>query len=867
MNKISKRTYPKIIVFTIFFITGALGLSYEIVFRRQLLLSLGVTHYSVGTVLTVFMAGLGLGSIVGGKIADRVSDPILLFSILQAGIGIFGFLLTFLLPFLDHWYKAIVGSVTHSEALLIPLKACFAGIFLFPPTILMGGSLPALSKAIIIPEAQDNTQKKVTCETGGPVGILYGINNLGGVVGVLAVTFWIIGFLGARRTLVFASALSLSIGVFFSFPLYRKGFQKNRSVIDKNNSPIVGISDILVYSKKGNYALIAIIVSGFIGLSLEVYWARILAYIIGSHGYAFGVILASFIGGIATGNLIGSYFVDRIKNLKRTLGTLLVFLGACLFAVTVALYKLQGLVQHLSAMAAGSWVRFITFEICAVFLILLVPSLLLGMIFPIVISETVKKYNRIGTAVGRAYAYNTLGSIIGSFSTSFIFIPFIGITKGIQLLVILAVATGIFIILYDGSLYSHITISKLTAGGVLIVATFFISFGDALQEIGEHERLLFYRESSSATVAVREDSEGKRTLSINGLDEVPVDVYSLLTFRMLGHLPLLLHRNPQEVMVLSLGGAITTGSIATHPVRHIEAVDICPPVIEAAEFFEEWNYSVLRDRRLDIIFQDGRNYLLTINKRYDVIIADATHPWSADSWVLYTKEFYEIVKTKLANGGFFCQWIPLHWLSPDDYRCILRTMCSVFPEISLWFTGSYTIALAGLEPPQIDSILIAQRMENNRVSEDLKSIGIDSPQSLLSFFMMDREGIMHYTGVGTLNTDDLAYLEHSASRCYARETTPENLSELLRYREYPKWFPNSQEYMRYFNAREKLALGRIAMYSGNFERALRLYDYALTIAPDDRVSEMFLKDLKNTLATFTYYSWEKLEKKGDMEKD
>jgi spermidine synthase len=372
--------------------------------------------------------------------------------------------------------------------------------------------------------------------------------------------------------------------------------------------------------------------------------------------------------------------------------------------------------------------------------------------------------------------------------------------------------------------------------------------GGALQKLGDDERLLFYEEAASATVAVREDGDGRRMLSINGLDEVPVDLSSLLTFRMLAHIPLLLHPDPREVMVLSLGGAVTAGSAATHPVLRIDAVDLCRPVLDAAALFEQWNRGVLKDPRLEVVIQDGRNHLLTGNRRYDVITADATHPWSADSWILYTREFYELVRSRLADGGFFCQWVPLHWLSPEDYRCILRTLHEVFPETSLWFTGSYTIALAGRQPFAGDLKLISKNMRNPEVRADLESVGIDTPESLLSLFLMDGAGIARYAGEGVLNTDDTAYLEHSASRCFARETTPINLTSLLRYRNPPEGMSASETFTALFSAREKLALGRIATYEGNFERARRFYEYALTIAPEDRLSALFLDDLLGTIA-------------------
>ena len=230
-------------------------------------------------------------------------------------------------------------------------------------------------------------------------------------------------------------------------------------------------------------------------------------------------------------------------------------------------------------------------------------------------------------------------------------------------------------------------------------------------------------------------------LSINGLDEVPVDPASLLTFRVLAHLPLLIHPDPQQVMVLSLGGAITTGSVARHPVKLIDAIELCPPVVQAAALFESWNHRVLHDPRLQIILQDGRNHLLTTPKTYDVITADATHPWSADSWILYTREMYRLVRSRLSDQGIFCQWVPLHWMSMDDFKCVLRTLRTEFPHLSLWYTGSYVVAMGSQKPIRLSLSEMERRMQQATIQNDLAAVGIDSPPSLLGLHLMADEHI------------------------------------------------------------------------------------------------------------------------------
>ena len=361
-------------------------------------------------------------------------------------------------------------------------------------------------------------------------------------------------------------------------------------------------------------------------------------------------------------------------------------------------------------------------------------------------------------------------------------------------------------------------------------------------------------------------------LSVNGLDEVPVDPASLLTFRVLAHLPMLLHPNPLNVMVLSLGGAITTGSVACHPLERIDAIELCPPVVKAAGLFESWNHGVLHDPRLQIILQDGRNHLLTTQKKYDVITADATHPWSADSWILYTREMYRLVHSRLTDQGVFCQWVPLHWMSMDDFKCVLRTMRTEFPHLSLWYTGSYVVTVGSQKPLTPDLSDLVQRMQQKTVHEDLASVGVDSPMSLLGLYLLSDDDIDRFVGEGPLNTDDLAFLEHSASRCFGRETTPENIAALLNARQFPEFFlagsrPEpiagfKKSLRRLFQAREKTMTGRIATYRGDFTGSVRYYRSALEMAPEDGVTKVLLADALETLSSVWANKGDQARRKG-----
>jgi len=834
-------------LFLAFFLSGANGLVLEIVFRRQLLLSLGVTHYSVATVLTIFMAGLALGSLLFGRLADRTPYPIRIYGLLEMGVGFSGILLIVFIPYLDPVYAWLHQMFGTSGSPGILLKSLLAGAVLLLPTTLMGGTLPVAGKVLA----------RERHSAGSPLGLLYGINTLGGVIGVIGATFWLLGTLGATLTLASVSMMTVLIGAAALWIFGKKVQIKQKP--DKTSPKRRSGSKKKTIAWSGILPLIAYFVSGFAALSLEVHWTRILAYVVGSHGYAFGIILAAFLSGIALGSLLLSRFADRLKHPLRWLGVTQFLIGIMALGVSLIMFKLRGLAGWLTLHADGSWNRFITLEMLILFFMLLIPTLCMGAVFPLVMSVIAKNYEKLGASVGAAYALNTVGSILGASLAGFVLIPYFGISQGLKFTILASIIAGTVLLFHcqRSSAMKLFVIAVCLVPGIFALYT---PLGYPLQHLGMNERLIFYDESGSATVAVREDGEGARMLSINGLDEVPVDPASLLTFRVLAHLPLLMHHNPQHVMVLSLGGAIATGSVARHQLEEIDAIELCPPVVKAAQLFESWNYGVLDDPRLHIMIQDGRNHLLTTRKRYDVITADATHPWSADSWILYTREMYQLTRSRLTPEGIFCQWIPLHWMSPEDFKCILRTMRTVFPRMSLWYTGSYVVAIGSMNPIILDPAFLEERMSREKIRQDLASVGINSPASLLGLHLMSEQGIDEFVGEGPLNTDDIAYLEHSAARCFGRETTPENLSALGKVRTMPTSLiskashhttPDFQQHVnRIFQAREKTILGRIATYQGRFSDAVAYYRAALDQAPDDGVTQILLTDALRTQAAF-----------------
>jgi len=340
-------------------------------------------------------------------------------------------------------------------------------------------------------------------------------------------------------------------------------------------------------------------------------------------------------------------------------------------------------------------------------------------------------------------------------------------------------------VLLSGLLTRH-RVRWTTAGVAAILLVVVVTTVTApsieLQKLSSGQKQLFYREGSSATVVVLQYYNGMKELRVNGISEVGTDNNSLRTFHMLGHLPLLLHENPQKALVIAFGAGIASGAVAEHPLQEIDAVEISPEVIEASECLRHENQAILDDPRLNLIIEDGRNYLLRTTSRYDVITSDSTHPMASDSWLLYTREFYELCLEKLNPGGIMAQWLPLHGLARVDYKTILKTFQTVFPDTTLWFANQYTLIIGSKEELTIDYSRLAQRLQVENIEEDLQQFGLSDPIAFLGSFIMGKEAITEFTLGVPINTDNHPFVQFGERRKESG-TYDRILAELSLFRE------------------------------------------------------------------------------------
>ncbi len=740
-------------ILALFFLSGLSGLIYEVVWVRQLSLVFGVSVYAVSAVLTAYMAGLALGSYAFGRWIDRLADRrhvLRAYGSLEVGIGLTALLLPLALSGLTDVYVWIARHLGLSFYAFSLIRFALSLVVLIVPTTLMGATLPVLSRFVV------KGQEQLGLEVGG----LYAVNTLGAVVGASATGLLLIRLLGVAHTTWLAAAINLLGGAAaWGIPL---GEEKEKKGEKGERGRREGEREGGYPSQVIRLVLIGFALSGFVSLGYEVLWSRILTIHSFNAVYSFSIMLTIFLAGLALGSWIAARRVDRGKRLASAFGLLELGIGLSAIISLFVFAKLPTISMRICEMlgSAVDPLKATILEFILSLVTIFIPTLLIGAVFPVVSRVCAQSTGHIGQAIGDIYAFNTLGTIFGSFVAGFVLIPLLGLQSSVILLAMINLFIGSAALLFAPQAGARLQYGSI-ALSVILAAVMISSLPQGMYlgfREGPGEHLIFYREGIDSTVAVfYVKYEDFKISFVNGRMEVPTDKLSMQTFHLLGHLPLLLHPHPQEVLVLSFGNGIVSGSIAQHQeVQRMDAVDLSSEMIEASRKYAEENHNVLEDPRLHIIVEDARNYLLCTDKRYDVITADATHPMNSCSWALFTREFYQLNKEHLKPGGIMIQWLPLHDLALEDYKRIVRTFESVFPHTTLWQVGhpssTHTLLLGTPEQLSLDLRAIDAKLGGQDISPLL-----GKAEELPTHFLMDEEAIDHYTAGVELVTDDNAY--------------------------------------------------------------------------------------------------------------
>jgi len=834
----------RINLYILFFLSGACGLVYEVLWGRMLVLVFGTSVMAVSTVLASFMGGLALGSFCFGRWADRIGNPLKVYAGLEVGIGLYAVALPLLFSGLDRVYTWVYAAFHTSFYPLSLLRFALSFLVLLVPAALMGGTLPVIGRALAR-EARG---------LGRDMGRLYAINTFGAVLGCLAAGFLLIAVFGVSGTLYVTAAANVLIGV--AAFVWSRRLPGGTEALPEEEAPMPEAEDRPRYPVRVAYlALAAYGLSGCAALGYEVAWTRLLTFVSRSNTtYAFAVMLAAFLCGLAIGSALFSAWADRRRDLVFLLGGMEIAIG--LWGIlSIALFdRLDAVTGPMAGLPF--WWMYVGGRFAISFVIMLIPTILMGGAFPIAV-RLYASLNTLGRDVGRLYALNTLGAILGSFATGFLLIPAIGTQNALLAMAAINLIAGGILFAFDPSRRPRFRGAALGVAGALAAILYFVVPSDPLPRIYARSEpdceLIYYDEDIAGTVTIHRRGEDYLLLKISGTSEVPTYYGALQNFRLLGHLPALLHPGPRNALSIAFGAGIALGTLGRYDLEQIDCVEIVSGVPNAARHFSHLNYDILDDPRVRVIIDDGRNFLAKARRRYDVITVDSTHPRSTDSWVLYTREFYETCWDHLAAEGVMVQWLPIHGLSEPEYRMIVRTFRTVFPHTSIWLTTEYTILVGTMGATEIDFDRVRAELARPEIDETLRSVNLSGPYALINCLVMAEEAIEHYVGPGPINTDDRPRISFLGPSDPGRDKHLAILSGLNRRRENPYAYlsnirPGDRDRVRgemdrYFRSRGHTVQGDILRFGGKLTAAEAEYRIAREINPEDRNAAHFYNEM------------------------
>lgn len=763
-----------------FIFSGATGLIYEVLWARMLGLVFGATTLAVSTVLAAFMGGLALGSALAGKFASRIRRPLSAYGWLEIGIALYAVLVPFLFRWVDHLYVLIWQGFHPGFFVFSVWRFVLSCLLLLVPTTLMGATLPVLSAALL----------NNPLHSSSSVTRLYACNLVGAILGTMVAGFVLLPFVGVRTTILIAAAINTVVGVVAIVADRRTAPTEVRREL---NEVVAVSSETSAPGKK--FWLWCAVASGFVTISTQVAWTRILTMIIGSSTYAFTIVVSLFLIGLAA----GAWWIGRTKesqNLRSTVLIVEVLTAASLFFSLFIVNLIPGfLVSTGMRMQISSWAGLLFLQVVCAALLILVPALLMGMVMPLVLFWGGSQKEKAVALVGQSYAVNTIGAITGAFVTGFILIPRTS-TK-----FTLIVASAICLIV-AGCAYEplasvgDVALRRAIAVGLSVAMVFVLlvmappmnladlSIGayDSLIRVlaksregtslesedasADDHRLLMYDEGPTSTVSVRRD-RGTISMAINGRTNASDSKFDMPTQVMLSQIPMLVAPRINNGLIIGFATGVSVGSMLQSPIGSVTCVELESSTLEGSRFFEHVNNLPLNDPRTSVIIDDARTFLRVTPNRYDVIVSEPSHPWVPGVANLFTQEFFELGRERLSEQGVFVQWLQIYQLSTDSLRSALATYHKVFPHVLVFQVGGGSagkdlILLGSNQPLNLDQI--RGRIADPRIAKEISRVDLHSEADVRSWFVCDESRLGPAVAGAKINTDDNMYIETTVPR-------------------------------------------------------------------------------------------------------
>jgi spermidine synthase len=741
-----------------FVLSGIAALIYQTAWTRQFAIVFGTSELAVATVLAAYMGGLALGAWLAERFLPRVTRPVMTYALLELGIAAGAlFAVPFLLWLANRGLIAFFGGQPapsdsdHAATTVFYLVSAFIALAL--PTSLMGATLPTLARYAVANEAQ----------IGRRIGLLYAMNTAGAVFGALLTAFFLLPEFGLSHTIWCGAALNALVFL-LAAALAQRVSGKRRDKYYTGDAAVPRPVRPATFNRcpAPGWVLPLMLLAGAVAFFQEVLWTRMLAHVVGSSIHAFGVMVASFLTGIALGGFIGATLARTREAAVHALAGALMLAAA---AAAVAYLQLDRLMPGVGGlMQNGRDLGFVHVPWNAVFsgLLLLPMTVAIGMTYPLAVRILARDADDAAPASARVYAWNTVGAIVGSLAAGFVLIPALKYEGAIRAAVYASAALGI------AAFWVLAPVNRIVAGAVsvaaLLACAFFVPQPPTLLlrtsplNIDNTGRVLYYDVGRSASVVVL-SQDGSLALRTNGLPEALMDSPGAVP-RFSGEYwlsPLSVIARPQarDMLIVGYGGGVVIEGVPPS-IEHIDVIELEPKVLDANRATAALRRrDPLSDRRVHVILNDARGALRLTDRRYHAIVSQPSHPWTAGASHLYTREFMQLAHDHLTADGVFVQWMNVIFMDEDLLRSLTATMLSVFGEVRVYRPDPNTLVfLASDQPLDLESRLAATGQPLRSAPLHYARFGINNTEDLVCALVLDSAGARRIAANAPLITDD-----------------------------------------------------------------------------------------------------------------
>jgi len=737
----------------LFFCSGLSALIYQVLWLRLLGLVFGVTTYAASTVWASFMAGLALGSMGAGRLADRVRRPLVWFGACELLIGITALTTPGALALLQQVFVRIYPSLPSWLPLMTLARFAIAFAVLIVPTALMGATLPLVIKS--------STFR--TSRLGERMALLYGMNTAGAIAGALAAGLYLIQVHGIHATFFVAAGLNLFVGLCAILVGRNVSAPEGASngPAGSDTRPAVAAVD----ARRLSLVLAVFAVSGFTSLALEVVWFRVLTLFLRPTVYGFALMLSAILAGIAIGSYLMTPILDRRAKWIAILAGLELGIGVAGVLSFQALTQMSPVTARVAPYLSNIMEEWLVYPTVGSLLAIFPTALLMGMAFPIGLrlwaAGGVNGQRALAERIGIFYSVNLTGAILGSIAAGFVLLPAMGSRASLVVLGAITFGSGLLLLAISELRVPARAIAGLAASVVFVAAVGWSSdpFEEFVRQRYRGQRIVWQEEGVDATAVVLAAPGGEVSLTVNGNHQASTGPAQVYVHRSIGHLPMVLHPDARSALVIGLGGGATAGAVAIHDGVDVDLVELSGSVVRGARYLDSSiSYDVFSRPNVHLRIDDGRNYMLLTDRKYDIVTADVIHTIYAGSGNLNSAEYFQIIRRVLKPGGIVLQWVAG---TEAEFKTIARTFLSIFPGTTVWKDG--TLLVGSVEPLGLRRREFEWKLQVPGRARGAHDLGVKTFEELLAMYRAGPEELRAFVGPGPILTDDQPLVEYFLS--------------------------------------------------------------------------------------------------------